>query len=261
MERLSTGLRNYILQEGSFREAFKDCQIKAYSGTAPASADDAVSAGILLVTLTKSHGTLLTTDYGVPSRWSITIPGSGAAGTYIVHVVYDTTSYTCTYDTAETGSEGHADNQAIARGLARKIMDECPHVFAIAEGANSKLYVQSKIPGINLDIHNGGGTVEITGFSEILAETASNGLQFGIAAAGSMAKTADVWSGIVATSGVVGWFRIVRPNDDGTLNTTTAIRAQGNAATSGAELGFSNTALVAGDTHTADNYSITLPAE
>lgn len=259
MERLSTGLRNFILQEGSFREAFKDCKIIAYSGTAPASADDAYT-GVVLLTLTKSSGALLTTDYGVPSRWSVTIPGTHVSGTYSVHVVYAGTSYTCTYDTEATGAEGHGDNDAIARGLARKIMDLCPHVFAIAEGANSKLYVQSRIPGIDLDIHDGGGTVAIVTFAEILAETAGNALRFGIAASGSMAKTADVWSGVVAVSGVVGYFRIVKPNDDGTLSTT-QIRAQGSAATSGAELGFSNTALVVSDTHTVDSYSITLPAE
>jgi len=259
MERLSTGLRNYILQEGSFREAFKDCKIQAYSGTAPASADDAYT-GVLLLTLTKASGALLSTAYGVPSRWSITIPGTHASGTYKVSVTYGTTAYVCTYDTEATGAEGHGSNDDIARGLARKIVDECPHVFAIAEGANSKLYVQSKIPGINLAIVDGGGTVTIVTFAEILAETAVNSLQFGIAASGAMAKTSDVWSGVVAVSGVVGYFRIVRPNDDGTLSTT-QVRAQGNAATSGAELGFSNTSLVAGETHTADNYSISLPAE
>ena len=47
----STGLRNYMLATGSFKEAMDGKVIKVYAGTAPASADDAIGAATLLCTI------------------------------------------------------------------------------------------------------------------------------------------------------------------------------------------------------------------
>jgi hypothetical protein len=261
-ERLSTGLRNYKLGGGSDREAFKDFIRKIYSGPAPASADDAVT-GVLLAIVSKASGAVLTTNYSTPSRWSITIPGTHAAGTYKVTITIDATAYTVTYDTEEVGAEGHASNDDIARGLARKInhsLSGCPQVFAIAEGANSKLYVQSKIPGIDLAIVDGGGTVTITTFTEIAVETAANTIRFAKPSNGAMSKNTDVWSGLILVSGVAGYFRDVQQVDDST-SSSTALRYQGSVSTSGAELNLSSISLVAGTTLTIDTYSVSQPAE
>jgi len=53
--KCSTGLRNFLTGEGSFRKAFEDAVLKIYSGVAPASPDDA-ETGVLLVKITKSSG-------------------------------------------------------------------------------------------------------------------------------------------------------------------------------------------------------------
>lgn len=51
--RLSTGLRNHILASGSFKNGLDGGVIRIYSGTPPATADDAVpAASTLLCTLT-----------------------------------------------------------------------------------------------------------------------------------------------------------------------------------------------------------------
>ena len=48
----STGLRNKMLDTGSFRSVMTDCFINIYSGTRPASADDAVpGSAVLLATI------------------------------------------------------------------------------------------------------------------------------------------------------------------------------------------------------------------
>lgn len=261
-EKLSTYLRNYILGGGSYREAFKDSVMLVYTGTPPDDADDAAS-GTQLAVISSSGGAVLSTTYSVPSTWSVTIPGAHVSGTYILTVTSETTAYTCSFDTEATGSEGHASNDTIARGLAREVVNHCPQVFAIAEGANSKLYIQSRVPGINLAVADGGGTVTIVTFAEIIAETAANTVRFTIPSSGSMGKDALVWSDTVLVTGVAGYFRIVTPVDLAQAADTTFLypRLQGSISTSGAELNLSNTSLTAAATLTIDNYTIGQPAE
>jgi len=87
-----------------------------------------------------------------------------------------------------------------------------------------------------------------------------NGISLGDVAAGVAHKaTGEVWSGVAVAGGVAGWFRF-----HGTLETTgastTALRFDGNIATSGADLNMSNTTITLGGTTTIDSVSITLPA-
>ena len=257
-ERISTGARNWIL--ALKRELFNDCVMKIYSGTSPASADDETS-GTRLVTISKSSASVSTTERSTPGRWSVTIPGTHAEGTYAVNITTadSATATTCTYTTADP--EGHADNNAIAKGLAREINEGCHQVFAIAEGANSKLYIQERVGGLDIStVADGGGTITITTFTEIEVAARCDALCFGLPASGSMSKSSDTWSGTVDTSGTAGYFRIVRPDDDGTESTTQK-RLQGTISTSGSELNMSNTSLTATQPHTVDDYSLTEPAE
>ncbi len=62
--KVSTGLRNKLLDTGALRNVMSGSFIKIYSGTAPASADDAIGGGnTLLVTISvNSTGTGLTFD-------------------------------------------------------------------------------------------------------------------------------------------------------------------------------------------------------
>jgi len=57
MERISTGLRNEIMKVGgkSYADALANCTLHIFSGTQPASADDA-ETGTLLVPITDSSG-------------------------------------------------------------------------------------------------------------------------------------------------------------------------------------------------------------
>lgn len=47
--KISTGLRKYMMETGSFKAGMDGSYIKLYSGTAPASPDDAVPAGATLL--------------------------------------------------------------------------------------------------------------------------------------------------------------------------------------------------------------------
>ena len=257
-ERISTGMRNAIL--AMKREILSDFVRKVYTGTPPAEGDDA-KTGTLLVTITKSSGTVDSNERSTPGRWSVTIPGVHVAGTYAVSITTadSVTPITCTYDT--TDPEGHASNDDIAKGLARKIREGCPQVFAIAEGANSKLYIQGRVGGLDISaVVDGAGTVTIVTFSEIEVAARCDALYYAAPSDGSMSKATDTWSGLIGATGVAGYFRDVLPDDDGTESTTQK-RLQGAIATSGAEMNMGNTTLIVTETHTVATYSITEPAE
>jgi hypothetical protein len=255
-EKISTGMRNRVLH--AKREIFSDFVRKIRSGTPPDSADDAES-GTLLVTITKSAGAVSSNERSTPGRWSVTIPGVHVAGTYAVIITVDSTAYTCTYNTDDP--EGHASNDDIAKGLARKIRETCFQVFAIAEGANSKLYIQGRVGGVDVaNVVDGVGTITIVTFSEIEVAARSDALYYAKPSSGSMSKSSDTWSGTVAATGVAGYFRDVMPDDDGT-ESTSQLRVQGTISTSGSELNKSNTTLTATEPETIEDYAITEPAE
>lgn len=88
----------------------------------------------------------------------------------------------------------------------------------------------------------------------------TNGLEFGAAASGVIAKNAEVWSGLGLAAGTAGWFRLTaNPTDSGSLSTTLP-RLDGNIGTSGADLNMSSTTIVVGATYTIDTFQLTLPA-
>lgn len=56
MSQISTGLRNHLMTAGSFKGGLDGSLINIYSGTAPASADDAVPAGATLLCTVSVNG-------------------------------------------------------------------------------------------------------------------------------------------------------------------------------------------------------------
>lgn len=89
---------------------------------------------------------------------------------------------------------------------------------------------------------------------------AANGLNFDVAASGVLAKdTGETWSGIGLADAAAGWFRLY---DNGYVTgvSPTAIRLDGNVATSGAQLNISNTTVTIGGTTTVDSADLTMPA-
>jgi len=86
---------------------------------------------------------------------------------------------------------------------------------------------------------------------------ATNGLEFGNAAAGVIAKDATVWSGVGLVAGAAGWFRFW-DNAYTTGASTTELRFDGSVGTSGAQLNMSSTTIAVGATTTIDTFTVTL---
>ena len=255
-ERLSTGLRNFLLGEGSMRKAFEDCVMNIYSGSAPAEADDVVT-GVLLAQISVSGGAVTTTTRSTPNDWKIVLEAEHDQGdTCIVHIVYNGdagTDYTFTLGAAH-------DALDLRLGVCR-MLNDIPYLQAVEteDATPTVLYVSCRIPGDVVVITDGTGDITITP-TESEEEARSTALWFAAPSAGAMSKSTDVWSDTVIVSGVAGYFRIVQSCDDGT-DSSTAVRLQGSVSTSGAELNLSNTSLVALTVLTIDTYSISLPAE
>ncbi len=255
-EMFSTGLRQFLLGEGSFRKFSEDVVIDYYAGSTPASANDAVTAFTKLVRITKSSGAVIATDRGTPRVYKITVPNATLGNTVILNVTVDgvgPTAYTYTFVAADT------TDILGARKIAQMLSD-IPQVMAIGDPdatGPAILWVQGRIDGLDLTIANGGGTTTATVTAKVAASR-PNTLQFGPPASGEIDKNSDTWSGVNLASGTAGFFRIVRPDDDGTLSTT-ALRFQGAISTSGAELNGTSVNLVVDAVTTISELPVTFP--
>ena len=90
-----------------------------------------------------------------------------------------------------------------------------------------------------------------------------NGLEFGAAASGVIAKAAaETWSGVgINGGGTAGYFRLVgNAADTGVLDSGYIYpRIQGTIGTSGADLNMTSTTITVGATYTIDTFQLTLP--
>lgn len=93
--RLSTGLRDNLLDTGAFNAVMANCKFEYYTGAQPASADDAVT-GILLATIDNTTGINFAASAvaGVLAKlatetWSAVAAASGTAGYYRVSLIAD----------------------------------------------------------------------------------------------------------------------------------------------------------------------------
>lgn len=258
-EKLSTGLRNRLLDGMSWRRAFQDAIINVYSGTPPASADDPVT-GVLLLKLTKASGAVAAGARSTPGIWKISIGDFHGAGDTVKVTVNLGARGAIVYTFTNTPDAGTAED---VMAKVAQMLNDVPGLMAIHVGAGvaaRTVLIQGAIDGEDVDIVDGGGTITITP-TEIIVAARINTIHFNAAASGAMVKkTGETWSGVVLASGVAGYYRMVQTSDDGGLSTT-QIRKQGTISTGGQELDMTNTSLVKDVTHTVDSYYINQPAE
>jgi hypothetical protein len=101
--------------------------------------------------------------------------------------------------------------------------------------------------------------VEISLASAVFVVGGENGINFGAAIAGVLAKATDeTWSGVADGTNTAGWFRFF--DKARTLGASgAAIRFDGSIAQSGAQLNMSNTSIVSEGTTTIDSVALTIP--
>lgn len=261
--RLSKGLRNFLNETGSLKQALANGKILLYSGTQPTTADDAVS-GTLLCTYTSSAGAH-TAEVQATGVVTLTSSG-GSVDTFTVNSLEIMGSAT-SYDTSLT---------VTAAAVVTKINNNPKNMLFTASSNLGVITITAK-PGMGT-LYNAKAisvttttlvaTVTSTTFGSgtgggVAGVDAANGLQFGDSAAGVLSKlSTQTWSGVAVATGTAGWFRFLGSvTDAGAADSSEVyIRLDGNVATSGANLNLSSTSITSGATQTLDTWTLTEPA-
>lgn len=100
----------------------------------------------------------------------------------------------------------------------------------------------------------------LTVLCTISLDATGTGLTWGsTVTAGILSKnTAEIWRGLIGTTGTATFFRFLAIADTGTLSTSQK-RVQGTIGLVGADLNFSNVNLVAGNYRVIGSLNVTLP--
>lgn len=246
--RISTGLRNEML--GYFGGNAR------YGGTlAVLTATDiaAVDGGAGVDSLTSVAGAFLTAGFSVGDSIIVIGFSGGAAGMIGPFEIMSVVAGTITVPTGSLADDAAGESVTIVAIRGGSLRDVFKRgVLKIYTGAQPADADQAVIGTLLVTITLASGA--------FVAGAPANGLEFGEAAGGAIAKTSGVWSGVAAATGTAGWFRLSgNPTDAGALSYTLP-RIDGAIATSGAELNMSSTAVTSGATVTIDTFTITLPA-
>lgn len=251
--RISAAARNFILAGGSLRDAFGNGKIQIFSGAQPATAD-AAPTGTLLCTVT-ANGAAHTAE--VQATGTVTLSGSAGSVDSITVGGVDILGGSVPFNTTLTQTA--ADVAAQINAAASN-----PEYTASASGAVVTIAAKRGAgAGANTLAVSGSLTTLTATYANLSGGvTAVNGLKFGAAAAGVLAKAAaQTWSGVAGASGTAGWFRFVGAvADSGAADSAESqFRLDGAISTSGAQLNMSSTTVTSGATQTISSFPITLP--
>ena len=253
--RITSALRNYVLQNGSFKQSLQNGKIEIYTGTQPTTPETAPT-GSLLCTYTEASAAH-TAEVLASGTVTLTTGASGSVNTVTVNgvnvlfaaVPYNASLNQTAADVAASINEGLNDPEYTATSAAAVVTITATR----GTGATPNTFVVSAtLTTLTASFVNLAGGV-----------TPVNGLRFGSAAAGSLAKRAlQVWSGVAGATGTAGWFRFVGSVvDSNALDGSEAqIRLDGSISTVGADLNLSSTTITATATQTINSFTVTLPA-
>lgn len=254
--RISSALRNHIMQHGSLKNALQGGKLLIYTGGQPATADTAPS-GTLLATIT-SASLAHTNEVRATGTMTLTGGASGSVNTVTVDSInlipngavnFNTSLTQTATDLAAAINAGQSSPEYTAEASGTVV------TISAMRGAGTAangLVVTATLTTITASYANMSGGVDSV-----------NGLRFGNAAAGSVAKDAtQTWTGVAAASGVAGWARFVGAVADSGLAdaTETQIRLDGSVAVSGGDIAMGNTTVQSGATQTVASFSVNIPA-
>jgi hypothetical protein len=251
--RYSTGYRNGLLQNRSFRELFNDGVIRIFSGSQPASADTGAT-GTLLVTITRAAGTFsVSVLSGRQTDW-VDVTAGTATETYTITINGTTYTYTMA---------GGDDASAIARGLAKLVRD-CHIVNALPSIRTTQkgIVIEARCAGESYTVAvSTTASVGTISWASGYANSRLNGFLFGSASAGVIGKESGYsWQGSAVVGGTAGWFRLSENDDDYDADSTSAVRLDGSVGTSGADLIVGTATLTANGLVTIDTANFTNPS-
>jgi hypothetical protein len=247
--KLSTGLRNNIL--GKVGEVKAQIAEDTYTSNLAfvdggGSADTITDDGSNFITAGFAPGDIIYI-YGATTSANDT---AFASGVVLTGVAAGTLTFaTGTVDTAEA----FAATTRIVCCKGGSIKDQLKDgVLRIYSGAQPSSPDSAVSGTLLLEVSVDAGTFAAGAFD--------NGLEFGDAASGAIAKaTGETWQDTGIAAGTAGWFRFVGNATDAGAASTTLPRIDGSVGTSGADLNMSSTTITVGATYTIDSFQLTLP--
>lgn len=254
--RLSAGVRNFTNQYGSLKQAFANGKMLIYTGAQPADANAAVT-GTLLVTITDASGAH-TNEVQATGTVTLNTGASGSVDTLTVNGI----------EIMGSSTPFNASLVQTAADICTKINNNPKNMLFIASNSGSAVITIKAKPGLGT-LANGWvvastvTTITKTDVNMASGVSAVNGLLFGSSLAGVLSKVStQTWSGTAVATGTAGWFRLLGSvNDAGGVDSTeTAIRMDGNIATSGANLNMTSTSIATSAPVVLTNGNITEPA-
>jgi hypothetical protein len=252
--RISTGLRNAVASGGSYAQVLGNGRIEIYTGAQPATADTAVS-GTLLCTITVGSAAHTAE---VRATGTLTLAGSAGSINTVTVDGFDLIDAAVSYNTSLTQT-------AVDLADAINNSQKQPNYTATSSGAVVTIVAPlgAGASANTLVVAYTATTMTATAANMSGGVTPVNGLRFGTASAGVIAKlSTQSWTGVNAATGTAGWYRFYGSVADagGADSAGTAIREDGSVATSGAQLNMTSTSLTSAATTTIDTWSRTFPA-
>jgi hypothetical protein len=252
--RLSTGIRNGILNGKGIASMLNRGYIKIFSGSQPVSAD-AAETGTNLGIVTASSGAL---TKETRATGSITLTGGSTS-----------------VATVTVGGLNIIPDGAVAynTSLSQTASDLCDAINrnGMMEASVSGAVVTLKgRPGTGVTTAAVSSTGSVTATyvnmgSGVAGVAPVNGLILGVPASGILAKpSTQVWSFNGIAAGTAGWFRFYSSDtaDSGALLSGAPWypRIDGSVGVSGADLNLSNIVVAVLAPNTIDTFSFTMPA-
>jgi hypothetical protein len=254
--RFSDGLRNFINEGSSIKQAFAGGRLQLRSGAQPASANDA-AAGTLLATITLGSGAHTLEVSSVGSVELVT----GASGSVD----------TLTVNSLEIMGSSTPFNTSLAQ-TAQDVIDKINNnpknlLFKASLTSTSTITITAK-PGLGTFPNTWVVASTVTTITKTDSNMAGgvnfvNGLLFGDSLTGVLSKLASqVWSGLGVAAGTAGHFRFLGSVADAGAADSAEVfhRIDGSVATSGADLNMTNTTVAVDATQTISTATVTVPA-
>lgn len=262
--RLSTGLVQAMASQQSLRTALANAVVDIYSGSQPATADEAIT-GTYLCTVSKSAGGftaevkgtgVLTVGTGVGTITAVTLNGINLLDSTVTTTA-DSTANAVAVVAALNASAWN--DLVVASNVAAVIT--LTAVNGLGARYNSATLAASVTASATLAVTST-SFASGTGGS-VVGVAAANGVTFGAAVAGVLSKaTAETWSGTAAAAGTAGCFRISgESSTQGTRQgaSSTAVRLDGALATSGGDINLGSLTVSSGAPFILSTFSLTVP--
>jgi hypothetical protein len=259
--KLSTGLRSFLLRDGSLQQAFTGGTIELYTGSQTTSADDG-DTGTLLATITLASGTH-TNEVRSAGSVRLDTGASGSVSSITVNsieILGATVNFTTDLPTTggliaaqinryltKTGIEYTASSDGLATPTITITAS-----YGSGTGPNGWTLATTAATITKTDTNMGSVT---SGVAQV------NGLTWGDVASGILSKSTDVWSATAVASGTIGHFRMKGPiADTSSSASTTALRLDGSIAVTGGDINISNTTVALSAPLVVTSWNINLPA-